>query len=558
MIEPLYGGKSAIEVLATLLGEEPSEGSDLVRKHFPMVLAERRARSEPQASTGDPQATADRTERDTETHWRQTLHDGLLAQSEWRVLEADDLAPPEQANPESPPSKPETEKLEIVFCPDARLLDGRFANNGWLQEMPDPMTRLTWGNAALVSPATASELGVEDGSLVRLDFRGRAVEIPAYVMPGQADGSVAVELGYGRTAAGHVGGLEGEVEPVGVDVYRLRTSDAMHFATGLTVEPTGRKVRLATVQDHYAIDAVGRRARDQRVGTLIRETTLDHYREHPDFAKHAVHHPPLESLWKEHEYRGYRWGMAIDLSKCIGCGACVVACQAENDVPIVGRQRVLQGREMHWIRVDRYFRGDPGSPRVVMQPVACHHCELAPCEQVCPVAATVHDAEGLNVMVYNRCVGTRYCANNCPYNVRRFNFFNYHKKLTEPASEVTKMAYNPEVTVRSRGVMEKCTYCVQRIKAAAIEARNGNRRVEDGDVKTACQQVCPTGAIAFGDLADPKSQVARAAARDRSYAMLGELNVKPRTVYLARIRNPNPRLGAADRHGVTEEHGAGS
>jgi len=561
MIQPLYGGKSPIELLAILLEEESTHGRDLVRAQFPKILAALGSRPP--------------TERETEKVWRETLHDGLLADSEWKTLvegsrgmqdgsgshslvemlvqplvSAKAAVEPSSGDEESP----NDDALEIVFRHDSKVHDGRFANNGWLQEMPDPVTRLTWGGAALLSPATAEELGVKDQTLVKLTYKGREAEIPAYVVPGQAYRSVAVQLGYGRTAAGHVGGLVDEgVEPVGTDVYKLRTSDAMHSAAGLTVEPTGKRVPLASVQDHFAIDAAGKKAREKRVGVLIREATLEHYQEHPHFAQHAVHHPPLESLWEEHEFQGHRWGMTVDLSKCIGCGACAVACQAENNVPVVGKERILEGREMHWLRVDRYFQGDPENPRVVLQPVACHHCELAPCEQVCPVAATVHDAEGLNVMVYNRCVGTRYCANNCPYKVRRFNYFNYHKDLADPAAEVAKMVYNPEVTVRSRGVMEKCTYCVQRIKAAGIEAKRSGGRVEDGQVKTACQQVCPTGAITFGDLADTESQVARNAAGDRNYAMLAELNIKPRTTYLARIRNPNPALEDGQSHGGTEE-----
>ena len=535
MIQPLYGGKSAIELLAVLLEEESTHGRDLVRAQFPKILAE--LDSQPPA------------EPETEKLWRKTLHDGFLPDSDWPLATK---TPPKTTPAESP--APKTDDLEIVFRRDAKICDGRFANNGWLQEMPDPVTRLTWGGAALLSPATAEELGVEDQTLVKLTYKGREAEIPAYVVPGQAYRSVAVGLGYGRTAAGHVGGLVDDgVQPVGQDVYKLRTSDAMHFAIGLTVQPTGKKAPLASVQDHFAIDTVGQKAREKRTGVLIRQSTRDHYQKHPDFAQHAVHHPPLESLWNEHESQGHRWGMTIDLSKCIGCGACAVACQAENNVPVVGKERILQGREMHWLRVDRYFQGDPENPQVVMQPVACHHCELAPCEQVCPVAATVHDAEGLNVMVYNRCVGTRYCANNCPYKVRRFNYFNYHKNLADPAAEVTKMVYNPEVTIRSRGVMEKCTYCVQRIKVTGIEAKRTSGRIEDGRIQTACQQVCPTGAITFGDLADAESAVARSAAGSRGYGMLAELNIKPRTTYLARITNPNPALGDGPGHVETEE-----
>ncbi|MEE8452187.1 MAG: TAT-variant-translocated molybdopterin oxidoreductase [Thermoguttaceae bacterium] len=528
-IEPLYGGRSATEVLGLILPGDAPSARDAVRETFKQIVGE------------------DGFER----RWRDTLHDGLLHDSEWPLVtpSVDSLSKRTGSVELLHESTWTGGPVEIVFCRDASVHDGRFANSGWLQEMPDPITRLTWGNAAVMNPTTADKLGVEDQTLVKLILRGRKVEeMPAYVLPGQATGTVAVALGYGRTMAGQVGGSEADdVDAVGVDVYPLRTSDAMDFAPGLVIKPTGKKFPLATTQDHFAIDTVGLKQRAARVPTLVREATLEHYREHPDFAQHAVHHPPLESLWTEHESPGYRWGMVIDLSKCTGCGACVVACQAENNVPIVGKEQVLRGREMHWLRVDRYFKGHPVDPQavqVVCQPLPCQQCELAPCEQVCPVAATVHSEEGLNDQVYNRCVGTRYCANNCPYKVRRFNYFNYHKNLADPANEVTKMAYNPEVTIRSRGVMEKCTYCVQRIQAAKIEAKNDGETVKDGAIKTACQQVCPTGAIVFGDLANRKSAVAQTieAQNGRNYAMLGELNVKPRTTYLAKIRNPNPAL----------------
>ena len=514
LIEPLNNGKSVVELLAILTGQDSAKPYDLVRETF-------------RSLAGDG----------WEKHWGRVLHDGLWQQE----LKHVDAKP---AAGEIKIAEP-AGKLEAVFCRDASLYDGRFANSGWLQELPDPITKLTWDNAALLSPATAQSIGVVTGDVVRVTLAGRSIELPAYVQPGQAPGCVLLPLGYGRTAAGHVGGdAEAGIAPVGVSAYLLRATAAMDIVPGATVDRTGQKVRLAMTQDHHAIDAQGMKGREERLGALIREASLDEYKKHPDFAKHVVHHPALESPWKEHEYDGYRWGMTIDLNKCIGCSACVVACQAENNIPVVGKDRVLEGREMHWIRLDRYYRGEPELPEVVHQPVACHHCENAPCEQVCPVAATVHSGEGLNDMVYNRCVGTRYCANNCPYKVRRFNFFNYHKELGAPENEVLKMLYNPEVTVRSRGVMEKCTYCVQRIQGAKIAARNARGQVRDGEVVTACQQVCPAQAIAFGDLNDAKSQVAQSAASDRSYQMLAELNVKPRTSYLARIRNPNPRLAA--------------
>jgi molybdopterin-containing oxidoreductase family iron-sulfur binding subunit len=538
LIALLYGGRTAIELLGLIVDGDLPQGEQLVRATFAGL------------AKGS----------DVDALWRRTLHDGLLPESGWDSMrpEVDDG---EIRLPERPSQETGQGKLEIVFQVDRSVYDGRFANNGWLQELPDPITRLTWDNAALLSPATARRLGVEDSMVVALEYRGRSLEIPACVLPGMAAHTVAVSLGYGRSAAGHVGGrtdglaahrAQDRVEPVGANAYRLRTSEAMCFDSGLSIRPTERKATLAGTQDHFAIDTAGQKERGKRVDTLIKEASLEAFekyrglspeeREAVDITGNHVHHPPLVSLWEEHEYSGHRWGMAIDLSKCIGCGACVVACQAENNIPVVGKSRVAAGRQMHWLRVDRYFQGDPEDPRVVMQPVACHQCEMAPCEQVCPVAATVHSEEGLNEMVYNRCIGTRYCANNCPYKVRRFNFFAYHKDLEEPAAEVAKMKYNPQVTVRSRGVMEKCTYCVQRIQAAKIETKNRREPIEDGRIQTACQQVCPTRAIEFGDLSDEQSAVYRAHAAVQSYAMLAELNVKPRTAYLARIRNPNPEL----------------
>ncbi|MBN1910300.1 MAG: 4Fe-4S dicluster domain-containing protein, partial [Pirellulales bacterium] len=517
MIAPLRHGRSAIEVLESALAhvakraDGPQPAQARVRKTFESLGGNQKA-------------------------WRETVRDGLWAGSAWPV---ESVGTPEGLPDASYPE----EGLEVVFHEDNSIRDGRWANNSWLQELPDPLTKLTWGNAALIAPATAAELGVKNETLVTIKLGGRQIELPAYVMPGQAPGSIGLVLGYGRTAAGPVGG-DGQqgVEPVGVDVYPLRTSAAMWIALGATVTPTGKPYRLAGTQDHFAIDTVGQKGTQKRLGHLIHQTTFKHLRKHPDALHHAEHHPPLVSLWEHHQFDGHRWAMAIDLSKCTGCGACMIACQAENNVPVVGRDQVLVGREMHWLRVDRYFQGEPDDPEVVLQPLPCQQCELAPCEQVCPVAATTHTKEGLNDMVYNRCVGTRYCANNCPYKVRRFNFFNLHKDLENPANEIAKMKYNPQVTVRCRGVMEKCTYCVQRIQAAKIESKRTGRPIEDGAIRPACQQVCPAGAIVFGDLSDKKSQVLAQHGSNRSYALLAELNIHPRTAYLARVKNPNPEL----------------
>jgi Fe-S-cluster-containing dehydrogenase component/anaerobic selenocysteine-containing dehydrogenase len=522
MIAPLRNGRSPIEVLSMVLSsigksKTPSP-EELVRKTFQEQIANKSSAS-----------------------WQHVLRDGLLAESRWPEEESSGFRGQESESP-NPQITTSPNQLEIVFCRDGKVHDGRFANNSWLQELPDPVTKLTWGNAALIAPATAKELGIEHGTLVDLKIGVRQVRIPAYVLPGQAPGTIGVTLGYGRRAAGKVGGDLPDVATVGVDVYPLRTTSSMYLAGNATIEPTGEYYPLATTHDHRTIDAVGREETKTRAATLIRQATLGHYQKHPDFAKHDAGHPPLQSLWREPAYEGHRWGMTIDLSKCIGCAACVVACQAENNIPVVGKAQVLKGREMHWLRVDRYFQGNSESPYLAFQPLPCQQCELAPCEQVCPVAATVHSREGLNDMVYNRCVGTRYCANNCPFKVRRFNFFNFHKDLEVPANEIAKMKYNPQVTVRSRGVMEKCTYCVQRIQEVKIAAKNTGEAICDGQIKTACQQVCPTGAITFGDLSNPKSEVLRLQRSPRAYALLAELNIRPRTVYLAQINNPNPEL----------------
>ncbi len=518
LMAPLYGGRSPVQVLALMLGD---------KRDIQFLLRE----------THD--VVSDR-------EWRKAVHDGLMAGTARPRVGVELLAlPPIQFQPpEVSGGLAEGESLELVFGTDSKVYDGRFANNAWLQELPDAMTKLTWGNAALIDPGTATRLGVKDGHWVVLSYGGRELKVAALHAPGQAPGSVKLVLGYGRTWAGLVGGHEREgIEPIGANAFLLRTKANLFFGTGLRVHPTSEVAPVATTQDLHAIDPRGREGADSRLGAIVRGGTLEQYKARPDFAKHVVHHPPLLSMWEPPvAYTGHKWGMAIDMNRCTGCNACVIACQAENNVPVVGRERVAQGREMHWLRIDRYFKGTPDNPEVVFQPMTCQHCENAPCEQVCPVGATMHSSEGLNEMTYNRCIGTRYCSNNCPYKVRRFNFHNYHVELKESRNKVKHMLFNPEVTVRSRGVMEKCTFCVQRIQKVKIQAKNARRPIEDGEIKTACQQTCPADAIVFGDLNDTGSTVAQRSAVSRSYRVLEELNNHPRIAYLARIRNLNPEL----------------
>ena len=500
LIQPLYEGKSAAEVLAMVSGYPDQRGYDIVRNYW---------LSKWDSASG-------------EKIWRRCLHDGLSPDTAYPTaalpkLDAKAVRAALQATPAN------SDGIEVGFYPDSGVYDGRFANNGWLQEAPDPMTKLTWDNAALMSAATARTLDVEQGDVVSIEADGRETTMPAFIQPGHADRSISLALGYGRTQCGRVG------QAVGGNAYLIRTAEWAGFLQGARVRKTGRKHVLASTQEHQSME--GR--------PLVREATLEDYTEHPNFATEAVEHPPLLSLYAEPSYdQGYQWGMAIDLNSCVGCNACLVACQSENNIPVVGKDEVLRGREMHWIRLDRYYAGDPEDPQAVSQPVNCQQCENAPCENVCPVAATAHSPEGLNDMAYNRCVGTRYCPNNCPYKVRRFNFFDFSEGL----AEVQKMAFNPNVTVRVRGVMEKCTYCVQRIQEKKITARTEGRSIEDGEIKTACQQTCPAEAIVFGDINESESRVSKLKGQNRDYAMLGELNTKPRTTYLAKLRNPNPEL----------------
>jgi Fe-S-cluster-containing dehydrogenase component len=528
VIAPLYGGKSAIEVLAILNGEALA-GLEIVQRSLGEL-------------TSDPRL------------WRKAVHDGIVPGSAWpkerpalRAIAAVSFAPGELSSLDVEP-----EQLELVLAPDPKIHDGRFANNGWLQELPDAATKLTWDNALLVSPKTAKALGVTDNMLVTVGIDGRSLTVPAMLSPGQATGSVKLYLGYGRTAAGRIGGVLAngllgteEIGVVGVNAYPLRSKRVWSFARGATVKATTTKYKLATTQDKHTMDRIGKFGTEERMPMLVRQATLEEYNKEPDFAKHAVHHPPLLSLWKEPvKYTSPKWSMSIDLNKCTGCSGCVVACQAENNIPVVGKPRVAMGREMHWLRIDRYFEGeDPEQPQVVHQPVPCMHCEHAPCEQVCPVGATTHSHDGLNDMTYNRCIGTRYCSNNCPYKVRKFNYFNFHEELKDEKNQVKEMIFNPDVTVRFRGVMEKCSYCVQRIRQATITAGQQGRPLGADEVTTACQDSCPTQAIIFGDMENPKSQVAARKNNSRDYALLEELNVRPRTTYLARVKNPHPELG---------------
>ncbi len=500
LIAPLFRGRSAIEIVASMLEDRFEEGYRLVRDTWKDHVFQ-----------GE----------DVEPRWRRTLHDGVLESS---ALDSPEISFEEGAVQRAFGSLVNVSaregELELVLVPSASTYDGRFANNAWLQELPDPITKLTWGNAALVSPATARELGVDTGDVVALELGGHRVETPLMVLPGQADGSIALALGYGRTKSGRVG------DGVGVDAFQLTTSEAPHAVMGLGVDRVGRRHDFAFTQEHWSMEG-----RD-----LVREATLEDYRNEPPAGReHLGHDAP--ALWEAPSLEGdYQWGMTVDLNACIGCNACVTACQSENNIPVVGKAQVERSREMHWLRIDRYFSGRPEEPRVSFQPVPCMHCENAPCEQVCPVGATVHDGEGLNVMVYNRCIGTRYCSNNCPYKVRRFNFFNFTAEYTE----TVKMLMNPDVTVRSRGVMEKCSYCVQRVNEAKITADGEGRQLRDGDVRAACEQTCPSQAIVFGNVADLESRVSREKRNRRNYVLLEEMNNKPRTSYLAKIHNPHP------------------
>jgi molybdopterin-containing oxidoreductase family iron-sulfur binding subunit len=586
MILPLFGGLSEIEVMHMLLGGPKLEGPELVQETF--------------RATGPP--------GDFQTAWSKFLHDGFTAHIQLR-----DKPPTFNGNSAggvahtlwAPTAPPTAQSPEIVLVASYAMDDGRYANNGWLQEMPDPVTKLTWDNAALMSPAFAKHLNAENGDLIGITVESTAADpnqkapkdangnekaahvkyelvIAALISPGHADNSITIPLGYGRKGTGPIG------EEAGFNAYLLRTPSNPHYiiADGqaiqsVTVKRAGGKYPLSVTQDHWSIEGRG----------LVREATIDRYREDNEFAKKIAGDdelpPRLPSIYSHPPLNAdQQWGMSVDLNVCTGCSACVIACQSENNIPIVGKLQVSHGRAMHWIRIDRYYASEkpfnqdkrewPSDPEMVHEPMMCQHCENAPCETVCPVNATVHSEDGLNVMAYNRCIGTRYCANNCPFKVRRFNYFDYNQRpvgkkkiagafniykeyfapLTQKgAPDIVKLQKNPNVTVRMRGVMEKCTFCVQRIEEAKIAAHvqagaSNKTKIPRDSFTTACAQACPTEAIVFGDIADPQSRVSKMKQQDRNYRLLEYLNVKTRTSYLARIRNPNPKMPDAGKIAV--------
>ncbi len=544
LIQPIYGGISPIELLARLGGLEQSRGYDLVRAYHRGTKAD---------TAFSP-------------IWETYLHDGIIPGSAYPVIPgttAPNAAAVAEAVRSIPAARtaPTINAMELIFLPDSRIHDGRYANNGWLQEASDPVTKLTWDNAALMSPKTARELGVvrqreaDASPMVTIEADGVTLKMPAWPLPGLPDYTVLVNLGYGHTDEKAIGriGLN-----AGWNIYPFRTTTAMNYRTGVKVERSNAPdFRLACTQDHWTMHsdiAFNGKLAEPENRAMVVESDLEDYLHHPEEFKHKQEHIPHEGsdhLWKAYDYSaGPQWGMTIDLSACSGCNACSVACQAENNIPIVGRAQVRKGREMSWLRLDRYFTGDEDDPQMVMQAVTCQHCETAPCETVCPVAATTHSADGLNEMTYNRCIGTRYCLNNCPYKVRRFNFFNYHEgELWEGSKgkenvDLVKMASNPDVTVRMRGVMEKCTFCVQRINRKRQEHKIKGTSWKDGDVVTACQAACPAEAITFGDITIPDSKVSLEKAKARNYMLLASLRTKPRLTYLGKIRNPNPEIHA--------------
>jgi Fe-S-cluster-containing dehydrogenase component len=518
LIAPLWGGVQEVDVLAAFLGEGDVGAHELLRRFW---------------------KTEGKAPGDFDGNWERWLADGIVPGTAAAVetgLTVDGSALAQAVTPMLAKASGK-QGMEIAFAGDPKVYDGRFANNVWLQELPHPITKLTWENAAMLSEATAAALGLEDGDVVEVSYRDRRIDAPILRVPGHADDVVTLPLGYGRA------GAESVAKGVGFNAGALRASDAPWFDRGVKLEKTGRSVEFSITQDHWTMAPDGRETPPPAVEATVAEVLdpkshfheeLEDRRPNPEHPQPVIHQPV--------DYSGqtYKWAMAIDLNKCTGCSACVVACQSENNITTVGKENVRKGREMQWLRIDRYYQGSFANPEVIIQPLACVHCETAPCEYVCPVNATVHSDEGLNEMVYNRCIGTRYCSNNCPYKVRRFNFLNYIKDYTA----AREMGMNPDVTVRTRGIMEKCTYCVQRIERKRIATRVEGRNIQDGELETACQQGCPTRAIVFGSLNDAASKVSQLHADPRRYDLLHEIGTRPRTIYLAKVRNPNPELAA--------------
>lgn len=516
LIAPLYAAKSKHEVASMLLGRDAESSYDSVRNYW-------------------------KTQKsgDFETFWKKSVHDGVIAGTSGAVKRPGVKRAATGTAPEGAGSG-----WDVVFRPDPTIWDGSYNNNPWLQELPKPLTKTTWENAVFLSKASAEKLGAKNGDVLEVTVGEAKVKGPAWIWAGHPDDSVTLHLGYGRSATGRVG------TGYGFDLRPIRTSADPWLATGASVRKTGKHQEVACTQNHGLMEG-----RD-----IVRTATVDAYKKDPKAAK--GHHPPKREVPSSIPVQGgrpfgdqeeYAWGMAINLSSCTGCNACVVSCQSENNISTVGKGEVLKGRELHWLRVDRYYEGNAEAPEAHFQPVPCMHCETAPCEVVCPVGATTHSPEGLNEMVYNRCVGTKYCSNNCPYKVRRFNFYHY----ADVDTPVLKLQRNPDVTIRSRGVMEKCTYCVQRISAVRIDAKKDNRKIKDGEIKTACQTACPADAIVFGNIKDVNSEVSKWKATPLNYGLLEEINTRPRTTYLAKLTNPNPELVAAASSGSGHHHDGG-
>ena len=540
MIDPLYSGKSAHHVVQIMLDQPDLSPMEAVRANWKSAL-------------GGGASTGTAVSAESDLPWRKALHDGWIANTAFAPKQ---VSAKNTTSPSVP--APDPTAMEIIFRPDPTIYDGRYSNLGWMQELPKPITNLSWDNAALMSIQTLTKLNASESDVVEIEYQGRKIKASALVAPGHPDQSITIYLGYGRRNAGRVG------TGAGFDAFPIRLASSPLFAVGATVKKTGETYECASTKSHY-IDDRGTFAREygnvaeekeakpdttphslegreaEQRG-IIRVATLEEYKQNPNFAaaEPDFNAPPkTTTLFPVWDYsKGYQWALSIDLNSCVGCNACIVSCYAENNIAVVGKHQVKVGRDMQWIRIDTYFEGDLNAPKAYFQPMTCQQCENAPCEQVCPVGATVHTPEGLNAMIYNRCVGTRYCSNNCPYKVRRFNWLLFSDYETESL----KLMRNPEVTVRSRGVMEKCTYCVQRISKAKIRADKENRTVQDGEIVTACQEACPTHAITFGNINDKNSRVSRVKAQTRNYTVLADLNTRPRTSYIAGVMNPNPEL----------------